>query len=133
VSRELRNQWIADGPVNIVGWADDVRPWIVHSDCVVLPSYREGLPRSILEGAAMGKPLIVTNVPGCREIVEHYRNGLLCEPRSAPSLAAIVEMIETPDWRRREWGASARADVVEKFSSAKVATAYVEQLRQVLS
>ena len=84
-------RWAAEAIVEQLGVSEDVRPHIAAADCIVLPSYREGLPRSLLEGAAMARPLIATDVPGCRDVVEDGVNGLLCEARSAASLAAAME------------------------------------------
>ena len=67
----------------------DVRPHLAPADCVVLPSYREGTPKTLLEAAAMGKPLITTNVPGCKETVVDGLNGYLCEVRNAQDLQRL--------------------------------------------
>ncbi len=83
VPRALVEQWVSEGVIEYLGPQDDVRPFIAAADCVVLPSYREGTPRTLLEAAAMAKPLIATNVPGCREVVEDGVNGLLCEAADA--------------------------------------------------
>src|SRR5262249_32249044 len=77
VSRDKVEGWVGEGIIEYLGSADDVRPHIAAADCVVLPSYREGTPRTLLEAAAMGKPIVATDVPGCREVVEHGRTGLL--------------------------------------------------------
>lgn len=85
--REL-NSWIGEDLLQYLGEEDDVRPALAAADCVVLPSYyREGTPRSLLEAAAMGKPIITTDTPGCREIVEDGVNGYLVPPRDADALA----------------------------------------------
>ena len=64
-----------------LGQTDDVKPYIAASDCIVLPSfYREGVPRTLLEAAAMGRPIITTDSVGCREVVDDRVNGLLCRP-----------------------------------------------------
>ena len=93
---ELKN-WISQGLIIHHNFTDDVRPFIFNSDCVVLPSYREGTPKSLLEGAAMGKPLIATNVPGCKDVVEDGLNGFICEPRSADDLASVMRKVLTMD------------------------------------
>ena len=67
---------------------------IRQADCVVLPSYREGTPKTLLEAAAMGKPIVTTDVPGCRETVVHGQNGLLCQVRDAADL--IIHAQATP-------------------------------------
>lgn len=69
-----------------LGKTDDVRPYIYAADCIVLPSYREGTPRSLLESASLSKPLIATNVPGCKEVVKHNFNGFLCEAKNPEDL-----------------------------------------------
>ena len=74
-----------------LGESDDVRPAIRQADCIVLPSYREGLPRTLLEGSAMGKPLIATDVPGCRDVVIDGETGFLCDVRSAEALAKAMQ------------------------------------------
>ena len=91
---ELIN-WISQGLITHHNFTDDVRPFIFNSDCIVLPSYREGTPRSLLEGGAMGKPLISTNVPGCKDVIEDGINGFLCEPRSGKDLAKVMRKILT--------------------------------------
>ncbi len=91
ISEELINSWIEEGPIEYLGATDDVRPFIDQADCVVLPSYREGASRILLEGAAMAKPLVVTNTPGCNNIVEDQRNGFLCkETINSDSYIALI-------------------------------------------
>ena len=70
--------WIAEGVVRYLGASDDVRGEIKEADCIVLPSYREGMPRALLEAAAMGRPIITTDAVGCREVVDDGVNGFLC-------------------------------------------------------
>jgi glycosyltransferase involved in cell wall biosynthesis len=97
---------------------------------VVLPSYREGLPRSLLEAAAMGRPLIATNVPGCRDVVEDGVNGFLCEAKSAQSLAAAIgRMAGLPIEERKAMGARSRKMAEEKFAVSNVVQAYRSELR----
>ena len=83
VSRKELESWVAAGTVEYLGSSPDVRPFIAGADCLVLPSYREGLPRSLLEGAAMGRPLIATDAPGCRSLIEPGGTGFCatCDPR----------------------------------------------------
>jgi glycosyltransferase involved in cell wall biosynthesis len=94
VPRTVLDKWAQEGVVHYFGPADDVRPYIAEADCVVLPSYYpEGTPRSLLEAAAMGKPLLTTDTPGCRNVVEDRANGYLCIPRNAASLAEGMEWL----------------------------------------
>ena len=73
--------------MNYLGVSDDVRNEIALADCFVLPSYREGTPRSLLKAAAMARPIITTDAVGCREVVDHGVNGYLCKVRGAEDLA----------------------------------------------
>ena len=93
-------RWIGGG-IEYLGALDDVRPAISSASLFVLPSYREGTPRSVLEAMAMGRPIITTDVPGCRETVIDGVNGLLVPARDAKALAEAMErMIERPQLRR---------------------------------
>ena len=122
-------RWRADELIEYLGESDDVRIAIEQADCVVLPSYREGLPRALLEGAAMAKPLIATDVPGCRDVVVDGETGYLCEARSAESLAAaMVKMVELPAEERRSMGESGRRKVEQEFGESRVIAKYLESL-----
>ena len=123
-------QWIREGVIEYLGPSDDVRSQIAAASVVALPSYREGLPRALLEGAAMGRPLVTTDVPGCREVVEDGVNGLLCGARNASSLAdAMRKLIRMSSQRRAEMGAAARKTVEERFSEQFVVDAYLDALK----
>lgn len=87
ISEAELTPYVEDGSVDYLGATDDVRPFVEAAHCVVLPSYREGAPRSLIEAAAMGRPLVTTDVPGCRAVVENGKSGLLCKVRDAQSLA----------------------------------------------
>ncbi|MCY7280404.1 MAG: glycosyltransferase family 4 protein, partial [Sphingomonas bacterium] len=122
-------RWAAETIVEQLGMKDDVRPFIAAADCIVLPSYREGLPRSLLEGAAMARPLIASDVPGCRDVVDHQVNGLLCEVRSAQSLAiAMEQLLEMSPDERSAMGAAGRRKVEAEFDQRLVAEAYLAEI-----
>jgi glycosyltransferase involved in cell wall biosynthesis len=124
---------VDEGIVAYLGDTDDVRPFIAAADCVVLPSYREGLPRTLLEAAAMAKPLIATDVPGCRHIVAHETNGLLCAVRDSDSLAAaMLQMIEVPAPLRDEWGRAGRTKVEQEFDEKIVIQRYLQAIEDAL-
>jgi glycosyltransferase involved in cell wall biosynthesis len=133
VGRADVEAWAAEGLIDYLGEADDVRPHIEAADCIVLPSYREGLPRTLLEGAAMAKPLIATDVPGCRAVVEHGVNGLLCAVRDARSLAdAMIEMARLAPEERARLGKAGRHMVETRFAEEEVARLYLEAIAEVL-
>lgn len=122
-------RWAGDGTIDYLAETDDVRPAIAAADCVVLPSYREGLPRSLLEGAAMGRPLIASDVPGCRDVVDDRVNGFLCAPRSASALAeAMARMAALSADERRQMGLRGREKIEREFAESKVVAAYRSEL-----
>jgi len=123
------DSWVAEGVVEHLGTTDDVRPFIASASVVVLPSYREGLPRSLLEASAMARPLIATDVPGCRDVVVGGLNGYLCAVRDAGSLAkAMRRLAQLPPAQRLAMGEAGRKRVQERFSEALVVRAYLDVL-----
>ena len=128
---EFRN-WIDEGLIEHLGEHADVRPFIREATAVVLPSYREGMSRALLEGAAMGKPLVGTDVPGCRELVVDGVTGALCRVRDAASLADAMERIarSTPK-QLHALGRAARQKVELEFGEQIVVDAYLQALAEV--
>jgi len=113
-------KWVLAGTVEWWGHRDDMHSVFPQAHIVCLPSYREGLPKALLEAAACGRPLVATDVPGCREIVRHNENGLLVPGRDAAALAdALGKLIANPD-RRLEMGRRGREIAVREFSVEKV-------------
>lgn len=91
-------RWRNEGIVEFVGGVKDVRPWIALCSVFVLPSYREGTPRAVLEAMSIGRPIITCDAPGCRETVEDGVNGFLVEPRqSAPLASAMRRFLNQPE------------------------------------
>lgn len=133
IPRSEVERWVAEGSIEYLGHSDDVRPSLAAADCVVLPSYREGLPRTLLEAAAMAKPLIGTDVPGCRHIVEDGVNGFLCAPRDAASLAAaMVKMLSLDVHARLALGAAGRARAETEYDEEHVVTRYLAAISTAL-
>jgi glycosyltransferase involved in cell wall biosynthesis len=129
IARAEIDAWVGQGVVDYLGETDDVRPFVAAASAVVLPSYREGLPRSLLEAAAMARPLIATDVPGCREVVEDCINGFLCEVRDSESLAkAMRKLAKMPVSKRSAMGDAGRRKVQEQFSETVVIRAYLDAL-----
>jgi glycosyltransferase involved in cell wall biosynthesis len=110
----------ASRDVELLAEVDDVRPVIARADVVVLPSYREGLPRSLLEGGAMGRALIATDVPGCRDVVVQERNGLLVPRADSEALAAAMIRLGENHVSIAAMGAAARADIEARFDEQRV-------------
>ncbi|WP_445157947.1 glycosyltransferase family 4 protein [Halomonas sp. E14] len=107
-------RWKREGAVEFVGGVEDVRPWISECSVFVLPSYREGTPRSVLEAMSMGRAIITSDAPGCRETVEPGINGFLVAPRtSAPLADAMERFIHEPEMVATMGEAS--VELVEKY------------------
>ena len=132
VGRSDVEAWVKDGVVEYLGTTDDVRPFLADADCVVLPSYREGTPRSLLEAAAMGRPLLATDVPGCREVVIDGVNGLLCRLRDSEDLAEkIMQMIAMPMSALLQMGQESRRLAEMRFDEQIVIRKYLEAIDEV--
>ena len=123
--RETAERWHEEGLVEYLGTSGDVRPVVAQAHCIVLPSYREGAPRTLIEGAAIGRPLIATDVPGCREVVREGENGFLCPPRSSEGLAdAMRRFLALSHEERAAMGLNSRALAESEFSAERVVEAY---------
>jgi glycosyltransferase involved in cell wall biosynthesis len=124
ISATQLQSWIEEGAVDYLGQIDNIEEVLALTTLVVLPSYREGTPRILLEAAAMGKPIVATDVPGCREVVRHGVNGLLVEARDAQGLAdAIGELLEDSK-RLTEFGIASR-EISKQFEEGGVIQATV--------
>lgn len=117
---EVRS-WVGEGVIEWAGRVSDVRPWLARASVFVLPSYyREGVPRSTQEAMAMGRPVITTDSPGCRETVITGRNGFLVPPRSSDALvAAMLRFIEEPELIV-SMGQESRRMAEERFDARRV-------------
>lgn len=130
ISRAEMDAWVAEGVVTYLGESDDVRCQIAVATCVVLPSYREGTPRSLLEAAAMGRPIITTDAVGCREVVDDGVNGLLCRPKDAADLAdKMARMIAMPHSERVAMGLRGRLKVEREFDEKIVIDKYLTAIK----
>lgn len=134
ITREQIDLWEEEGLITYLGTTEDVRPFVANADCMVLPSYREGIPRTMIESASMSKPLIVTDVPGCRDVVIPNRTGLLCPVKDAAALAHCCEKIINMDAKQlAKMGEAGRAFMESKFDERLVITQYINTLNKYLS
>ncbi|MCL1479099.1 MAG: glycosyltransferase family 4 protein [Marinobacter sp.] len=121
--------WVNAGQLEYAGETDDIQPFIRQAHVLVLPSYREGMPRTVLEAAAMGRPAIVSDVPGCRHAIRADETGWLCEVRSANSLAQqMLDAVTRPRGQLAAAGILARAFMEAEFDEAIVIRAYLSCL-----
>ena len=114
------------GGVEFLGRLDDVRPAIAACSIYVLPSYREGTPRSVLEAMAMGRPIVTTDAPGCRETVEPGRNGFLVPPREVSPLADAMERFIVDPGLAARMGAASRDLADRKYEVTSVSRSIIE-------
>jgi glycosyltransferase involved in cell wall biosynthesis len=132
ISNTTIEEWIAEGVIEYLGETDNVQTIIAAQDCIVLPSYREGLSRVLLEAAAMGKPLIASNVAGCKQVVDDGENGFLCRVRDAADLAdKLVQFIALTQEQRAQMGQKSREKAEKEFDENLVFKAYLEKILHV--
>jgi glycosyltransferase involved in cell wall biosynthesis len=125
--------WQKDGVVEWWGRREDMPQVLAQSHIVCLPSYREGLPKSLLEAASCGRPIVTTDVPGCREIVRDGDNGFLVEARNPTALAdALAELLSDPELRHR-MGRRGVERAMNEFSQEKIVAQVLALYREVIS
>jgi len=128
------NKWERAGAIQYLGAVADVRPVLMNHDCVVLPSYREGMSTTLMEAAAMELPLIASDIPGCREIVEEGKTGFLCKPRDVDSLAACMEaFIELSPKERSIMGKNGRQKMLREFDMDSIIDHYLDIIPKLLT
>lgn len=133
IVREKIEEVLSSYPVVYYSFTDRIEDFVKDADVVVLPSYREGLSRLLLESAAMGKPLIATDVPGCRDVVRHEVNGLLCRVKDPVDLSrAMLMMYGKTAEELKQFSQNSRRIVEEEYSEAIVSQAYLDVVSAVL-
>ncbi len=133
ISSEEMQAWVNEGVVNYLGVSDNVVDYLRQADCVVLPSYREGTPRSLLEAASVGKPIIATDVVGCKEVVDDGVNGFLCEARNVNDLKNKMEnMLLLSKLNREQMGLRGREKVLNEFDETIVIDKYTELVSSIV-
>jgi glycosyltransferase involved in cell wall biosynthesis len=118
--------------VTFTGWRDDMPDLLATMDVFVLASWREGVPRSAIEAAAMGKPLVLSDIPGCRQVAREGKDAVFVPARDAASLAtAISDLVSDPD-RTDALGRSARARALERFDEQRITELTIDRYAQLL-
>jgi len=128
ISKRQIDEWVSEGTIEYLGSTSDVRIFLENADCLVLPSYyREGIPRSILEASSMAKPVITTDTPGCRDVIQDGVNGFLCKPRDCKSLLEkMKQIIKMSVGERNRMGENGRKIVIKNFDMDIVISKYRE-------
>ncbi len=133
VSLERIREWEKEDIIIHLGEVKDVRPFICQVDCVVLPSYREGIPRSLLEASAMEKPIITTGAAGCRAVVENGINGFSVPVKDWRALFdAFCKMIELKPEERLKMGKAGREKVKKEFEESIIIDSYLKEIEKVI-
>ena len=133
VSIQQMEEWEQTRTVKYLGETSNVLPYIENATCVVLPSYREGVSRVLLEAASMERPIIASNVPGCREIVIEGYNGFLCEAQDTNSLiACMMHMLSISQVELEAFGKNGRTHVIKHFDEQKTIALYKRKLQEYL-
>jgi glycosyltransferase involved in cell wall biosynthesis len=133
VSKDELDKWVSEGIIDYLPHSDEVEKLIAGSDAIILPSYREGTPRTLLEGAAMGRPLLASNVPGCREVVKDGFNGFLFEVRNAKSIVDKIKLFLALDFEERtQLATNSRKLVEETFDENIVIDMYDRTIRRII-
>ncbi|MFN8283002.1 MAG: glycosyltransferase family 4 protein [Chitinophagales bacterium] len=131
IKKEQLDNWIKDNVIVYHEHTKDTRPFICAADCVVLPSYREGMPRVILEGMAMGKPCITTDAPGCKDSIIDGESGFLCKTADSRSLADVLQkFVSLNKKNKQELSINARKRAENIFSSVNINARYLDLLQK---
>jgi glycosyltransferase involved in cell wall biosynthesis len=128
-SQQELDSWVSEGTIEYLGTLTDVRPAITDAAVYVLPSYREGTPNTVLEAAAMGRPVITTDTAGCRETVLDGETGILVPVRDAKALAAAMQRFISEPELVTKMGNKARSFVVEKYDVNKVNAILLKEMQ----
>lgn len=128
INQQELDSWLQSGTLEFLGKLTDVRPAIAESSVYVLPSYREGTPRTVLEAMAMGRPVVTTDAPGCRETVEEGKNGFLVAVQSVDELhSAMIRFLETPELVE-QMGQHSRQVAEDKYDVHKVNEVMLDEM-----
>jgi glycosyltransferase involved in cell wall biosynthesis len=132
IKTQVIDEWINSRTIDYLGTTNDVRQFIREADCIVLPSYREGTPRTLLEAASSSKPIIATDVPGCNHVVIHNFNGLLCKLKDPADLAdKMQEIAGLEDEKLKQFGINGRLKMQAEYDESFVINKYLRALDEV--
>jgi glycosyltransferase involved in cell wall biosynthesis len=133
VSEATVQAWVSEGVIEWLGHVDDMAPLLAKVQIVALPSYREGLPKTLIEAAACGLALVATDVPGCREVVTDGVDGLLVPMGDATALADAIRRLDDDPAMRQRLGAAALAKVLARFDERIVVEQTLKVYQEILA
>ena len=132
IPKSIIEKWKKIKGISVFEHTNKIEFLISQIDCVVLPSYREGMPKSLLEACSMEIPVVTTNVPGCRSVITDGLNGFLCNVKDIESLRFVLnKIIQTPDSVRKNMGINGRKLVMNNFTEEKVINELINNIREV--
>lgn len=132
ISEETLKGWVSDGTIIYMGKTDHVEKELGQFDCIVLPSYREGLSRVLLEACSMAIPAITTNVPGCIDVIEHEKNGLICKVKDSDDLyQQMKKFIGLSVEDREKMGVYGRSKIEKQFDEKIVIEHYLKAIENI--
>lgn len=126
IPAETVKTWVAEGIVEHWGWRNDMVDVLKQADIACLPSYREGLPKALLEAAASGLPIVTTDAPGCRDVIVHEHSGFVVPVKEVAMLARYLEQLITSSALREQFGGRARERVEQNFSTDIIVRQHLE-------
>jgi len=132
ISNEVLQDFVSRGIVKFLGWRNDIKELLAIADIFVLPSYREGIPRTLLEAASMGKPIVTTNTIGCKEVVEIGKNGYLVPPKDIKALEEAIERLILDYDLRKNFGNYSREKAIREYDLKKIVTRYTDLYKSLL-
>ncbi len=130
ISKRYLYSLIEDNILKYETSTDNIKYYIASNSCIVLPSYREGLSKVLLESASMAKPIITTDVPGCKDVVDDNITGFLCKVKDADDLKEkMIKMINLPEETRKQMGKKGREKIIKEFSDKVVFEKYLKAVQ----
>jgi glycosyltransferase involved in cell wall biosynthesis len=134
VSEDLLSDWIENGDIEYWGMTEDIRPFVHESDAIVLPSYREGMPRVILEAMSMGKIVVSTMTAGCDETIEHDKNGYLVPVKDSIMLSEVIKIIlDMNELELQKMGIYSRKKALNEFDIKIITEQYMQIIHKQLN
>lgn len=130
--KPVADKAVSEGYLKVIPYQKDIHPYMKEADAIVHPSYHEGMSNVLMEAAATGRPVIASNISGCREVVDDGKSGILFEPRNVKALTGALEKFMSLDAdARRDMGRAARTLVEQKFDRRSIILTYIEEIKDI--